>query len=133
MAKPSSPSADEAASAEGDNGNAIGRLPLSSNSEHAVHTLGHSTARGDPRTILKRVLGKSYLFLVLLLIIMVGQIVSPNFLSVRNASNVVAFSSIIALLAVGQFYVILTAESTCLWARLLPCRPSSRRYCLGPT
>jgi ribose transport system permease protein len=81
---------------------------LSTNSEHAVQTIGHSAARADARAILRRVLGKSYLFLVLLLIIIVGQIVSPNFLSVRNASNVVAFSSIISLLAVGQFYVILT-------------------------
>ena len=63
---------------------------MSSNSEHAVHALGHSTGREDARTTLKRVLGKSYLFLVLLLIIIVGHIVSPNFLSVRNASNVVA-------------------------------------------
>ena len=81
---------------------------MSTNSEHAVQTIGHSAARADARAILRRVLGKSYLFLVLLLIIIVGQIVSPNFLSVRNASNVVAFSSIISLLAVGQFYVILT-------------------------
>jgi ribose transport system permease protein len=81
---------------------------LSTNSEHAVRTLGHSAARDDARTTFKRVLGKSYLFLVLLLIIIVGHIVTPNFLTVRNASNVIAFSSIIALLAVGQFYVILT-------------------------
>ena len=91
-----------------DDRNAIGRSPLSTNSEHAVRTLGHSAARDDARTTFKRVLGKSYLFLVLLLIIIVGHIVSPNFLTVRNASNVIAFSSIIALLAVGQFYVILT-------------------------
>jgi ribose transport system permease protein len=81
---------------------------VSTNSEQAVHALQPPAARADTRAILRRVLSKSYLFLVLLLIIVVGHIVSPNFLSVRNASNVVAFSSIIALLAVGQFYVILT-------------------------
>jgi ribose transport system permease protein len=59
-------------------------------------------------SVVKRLLPKSYLLLVLLFIIIVGQIVSPNFLTVRNAGNVIAFSSIIALLAVGQFYVILT-------------------------
>jgi ribose transport system permease protein len=81
---------------------------VSTNSEQAVHALQPPAARADTRAILRRVVSKSYLFLVLLLIIVVGHIVSPNFLSVRNASNVVAFSSIIALLAVGQFYVILT-------------------------
>jgi ribose transport system permease protein len=81
---------------------------LSTNSEHAVQTIGRSEGRPDARATIRRILGKSYLFLVLLFIIIVGQIVSPNFLSMRNASNVVAFSSIIALLAVGQFYVILT-------------------------
>jgi len=57
---------------------------------------------------LRRLLPKSYLLLVLVAIIIVGHLASPNFLTVRNAGNVVAFSSIIALLAVGQFYVILT-------------------------
>jgi len=56
----------------------------------------------------RRVFGKSYLLVVLLVIVAVGAMMSPNFLTVRNAGNVVAFSSIIALLAVGQFYVILT-------------------------
>jgi len=56
----------------------------------------------------RRVFGKSYLLVVLLVIVAVGAMVSPNFLTVRNAGNVIAFSSIIALLAVGQFYVILT-------------------------
>ena len=81
---------------------------MSPKSEHADHASGQPVARDVVRTTLKRVLSKSYLFLVLLAIIVVGHLVSPNFLTVRNASNVVAFSSIIALLAVGQFYVILT-------------------------
>jgi ribose transport system permease protein len=81
---------------------------MSTKSEHADHASGQRVARDEVRTTPKRVLSKSYLFLVLLAIIVVGHLVSPNFLTVRNASNVVAFSSIIALLAVGQFYVILT-------------------------
>lgn len=64
--------------------------------------------RNSVGMIVKRAFGKSYLLLVLLLIIFCGNLVSPNFLTIRNASNVIAFSSIIALLAVGQFYVILT-------------------------
>lgn len=65
-------------------------------------------SKGSGVSTLRRILGKSYLLIVLLVIIAVGHLLSPNFLTVRNASNVVAFSSIIALLAVGQFYVILT-------------------------
>lgn len=41
-------------------------------------------------------------------IIVIGSVVSPDFLSARNASNVVAYSAIIAVLAIGQFFVILT-------------------------
>ncbi len=81
---------------------------MSTKSEQATDAPGQPLARDGAGATLKRLLGKSYLLLVLVLIIVVGQIVSPNFLTVRNASNVVAFSSIIALLAVGQFYVILT-------------------------
>jgi len=65
-------------------------------------------ARSRLGLALARFLPKTYLFFVLLAIIIVGSFVSPNFLSVRNAGNVISFSSIIALLAVGQFYVILT-------------------------
>ncbi|MCU1518382.1 MAG: transporter permease [Pseudarthrobacter sp.] len=56
----------------------------------------------------RRLLPKSYLILVLLAIIIIGTLVSPDFLSVRNANNVIAFSAIVAILAVGQFFVILT-------------------------
>jgi len=57
---------------------------------------------------IRRALPQTYLLLVLLAIVVVGYFVTPNFLTVRNFGNVVAFSSIIAILAVGQFYVILT-------------------------
>ena len=56
----------------------------------------------------RRLLPKSYLLLVLLTIVLIGYCVSPVFVSARNAGNVINFSSIVALLAVGQFYVILT-------------------------
>jgi ribose transport system permease protein len=64
-----------------------------------------------PRPVMetvRRLLPKSYLILVLLAIIIIGTAVSPDFLSVRNGNNVIAFSAIIAILAVGQFFVILT-------------------------
>jgi ribose transport system permease protein len=57
---------------------------------------------------LRHALPKSYLLLVLLGIIIIGFIASPDFLTARNASNVITFSAIIAVLAVGQFFVILT-------------------------
>ena len=57
---------------------------------------------------LRAALPKSYLLLVLIAIIVVGGLISPNFLTARNATNVISFSCIFAILAVGQFYVILT-------------------------
>ncbi len=76
--------------------------------EQSSTSVGSQKAPDGAGKIFKRIFGKSYLLLVLMAIIFVGNLVSPNFLTVRNASNVIAFSSIIALLAVGQFYVILT-------------------------
>jgi ribose transport system permease protein len=70
---------------------------------------GRSNAAPRPvMETVRRLLPKSYLILVLLAIIIIGAAVSPDFLSVRNANNVIAFSAIIAILAVGQFFVILT-------------------------
>jgi len=66
------------------------------------------TANRALRDILRRILPHTYLLLVLLAIILIGNFVTPNFLTSRNFGNVVSFSSIIAILAVGQFYVILT-------------------------
>lgn len=58
--------------------------------------------------LIRRILPQSYLLLVLLTIIVAGHFMTPNFLTTRNFGNVVSFSSIVAILAVGQFYVILT-------------------------
>jgi ribose transport system permease protein len=55
-----------------------------------------------------RLLPKSYLVLVLLVIILAGYIASPYFLTLRNASDVISFSAITSVLAVGQFFVIVT-------------------------
>lgn len=56
----------------------------------------------------KHLLPKSYLVLVLIAIIIIGYYVSGDFLTIRNAENVIAAASIVAVLAVGQFFVILT-------------------------
>ena len=58
--------------------------------------------------VVRRILPKTYLLLVLLAIIVVGYYVSGDFLTIRNAENVIAAASIVAVLAVGQFFVILT-------------------------
>jgi len=66
------------------------------------------TAPGRGPELFKVILPQLYLPLVLLVIVGIGYLVTPNFLSVRNFNNVISFSSIIAILAIGQFYVILT-------------------------
>jgi len=55
-----------------------------------------------------RLLPSSYLILVLIVIIVIGYYVSADFLTSRNALNVIAAASIVAVLATGQFFVILT-------------------------
>lgn len=61
-----------------------------------------------PLQRVQQALPRSYLVLVLIAMIVVGIIASPNFFTARNASNVVTTSAIVAVLAVGQFFVILT-------------------------
>jgi ribose transport system permease protein len=60
------------------------------------------------RMLWGRILPKSYLLLVLIAIVIIGYSLSPSFLTIRNAENVIAAASIVALLALGQFFVILT-------------------------
>jgi ribose transport system permease protein len=67
-----------------------------------------SSTRSRIGDALRRALPKSYLLLVLLAIIVVGYYASADFLTIRNAENVIAAASIVAVLAVGQFFVILT-------------------------
>ncbi|MCU1409289.1 MAG: transporter permease [Microbacteriaceae bacterium] len=58
--------------------------------------------------VIRRILPQSYLVLVLIVIIIIGYYASADFITVRNAENVIAAASIVAILAVGQFFVILT-------------------------
>lgn len=60
------------------------------------------------KDLARRALPKSYLILVLIAIIVIGYYVSADFLTIRNAENVIAAASIVAVLAIGQFFVILT-------------------------
>lgn len=67
-----------------------------------------SSPRSAVRDAVRRILPKSYLLLVLIVIIIIGYYASADFLTLRNAENVIAAASIVAVLAVGQFFVILT-------------------------
>jgi ribose transport system permease protein len=69
---------------------------------------GTPNARTTAVGLVTRLLPKSYLLLVLIAIIVIGYYVSPDFLTSRNAGNVIAAAAIVAVLAVGQFFVIVT-------------------------
>lgn len=72
----------------------------------ALSTRSASSREGGD--FFRALLPQLYLPIVLAAIVAIGYLVTPNFLSMRNFGNVISFSSIIAILAIGQFYVILT-------------------------
>ena len=55
-----------------------------------------------------RVLSRMYLFMVFAVIILIGACLSPYFLKIRNLTNIITAASITSVLAVGQFFVIVT-------------------------
>lgn len=67
-----------------------------------------ATAKERSGALVKRLLPGSYLLIVLLLIIIAGSYMSPDFMTPRNAQNVIAAASIVAVMAIGQFFVVLT-------------------------
>lgn len=56
---------------------------------------------------IRSILG-SYLLIVLVVIIIMGKIVSPYFLTLRNLQNVLTFAAVVSVISVGQFFVIVT-------------------------
>jgi len=54
------------------------------------------------------VFSRMYLFLVFAIIILIGAFLSPYFLKIRNLTNIITAASITSVLAVGQFFVIVT-------------------------
>jgi len=50
----------------------------------------------------------NYLLIVLIAIIVLGSILSPYFLTSRNVGNVLTFAAVVSIIAVGQFFVIVT-------------------------
>lgn len=60
-----------------------------------------------PRRIIKSIFG-SYLLVVLIAVVAAGSLVSPFFLTTRNIENVITFSAVFSVLAIGQFFVVVT-------------------------
>ena len=50
----------------------------------------------------------SYLLIVLVAIVIIGNFLSPYFLTTRNVGNVLTFAAVVSVIAVGQFFVIVT-------------------------
>jgi ribose transport system permease protein len=50
----------------------------------------------------------SYLLIVLVTAVVIGWIASPYFMTLRNVENVLTFASVVSVIAVGQFFVIVT-------------------------
>src|ERR1700740_1257450 len=51
-------------------------------------------------------LSKMYLFVVFAIILVIGAVISPDFLKERNLLNIITAASITSVLAVGEFFVI---------------------------
>ena len=66
--------------------------------------------RRQPGTVARviRATVGNYLVIVLLATVVLGGILSPYFLTVRNIENVLTFAAIISVMAVGQFFVVVT-------------------------
>jgi ribose transport system permease protein len=76
--------------------------------EKVLKTDAAPTADRKPGELISRAFSKMYLFVVFAIIIVIGALVSPYFLAVRNLVNIITAASITSVLAVGQFFVIVT-------------------------
>ena len=56
----------------------------------------------------RRIFPRSYLLIVLLLTIAAGAFASENFLTVFNTKNILITASVVSVIAIGQFFVIVT-------------------------
>jgi ribose transport system permease protein len=56
----------------------------------------------------RRILPRSYLAIVLAVVIVAGATTSDNFLTIFNMKNILITASVVSVLAVGQFFVIVT-------------------------
>ena len=63
---------------------------------------------GTAQEAVRRILSRSYLAVVLALTILAGTLSSGNFLTVFNVKNILITASVVSVLAIGQFFVIVT-------------------------
>src|SRR4051794_19001023 len=94
LAPPEAPTADGAAAPRTE---ADGRDPE-----------GSARRGAAVREALINVASKGYLFVVAILVLIVGSQLSPFFLTSRNLVSVLITASVVSVLAVGQFFVIVT-------------------------
>ncbi|MCW2840936.1 MAG: putative D-ribose transporter permease protein [Aeromicrobium sp.] len=87
-------------------------MPTRITSEQHAGDRGHDDRNETRAKLLRRVwdaLGtKAYLFSVALLVVLIGYVLSPYFLTSRNLVAVLITASVVSILAVGQFMVIVT-------------------------
>ena len=62
------------------------------------------------------------------IILVIGAIVSPYFLTARNLVNIIPAASITSVLAVGQFFVIVTGGIDLSVGSLAACRRFYRLF-----
>lgn len=63
---------------------------------------------GAVRSVAARLLPRSYLVIVLAVVVVAGTATSDNFLTLFNIKNILITASVVSVLAVGQFFVIVT-------------------------
>lgn len=85
-----------------------GNVPRATDGKELADSPTHRPVKRQLGTIGKELAKKSYLAFVLAAVIIVGSAVSPYFFTSRNLNNVVTYGAITAVLAVGQFFVIVT-------------------------
>lgn len=67
-----------------------------------------SRPRSSPIISIIKALFSSYLLVVFVATVVLGWIASPYFLTARNIENVLAFAAVVSVLAIGEFFVIVT-------------------------
>jgi ribose transport system permease protein len=67
-----------------------------------------SSSVNAARDAVKKTLGRSYLLVVLGVTVIAGTIASSDFLTVINIKNILITAAVVSVIAVGQFFVIVT-------------------------
>jgi ribose transport system permease protein len=84
-------------------------VPGAGTPDQDIVTAAEPAERKNPvRDVLLTLLSKGYLFIVALIVLAVGSQLSPYFLTSRNLVSVLITASVVSVLAVGQFFVIVT-------------------------